>query len=260
MRLLRMSPVEGARPAELGSCRHPGRAPRRGALATAVRAVGARSRSNAGVSGIRRPPLAPRGLAGLGVAAGLVACCLRLESPIEFLLATYVLAWTWLVGGDPPPLAAGPRDARLADVRDHRRSRRRARRRGSARGRPRPPSFRARSTYSASPCDARPSAVLAVAVALGAAYTFALAFLTSVVEGDAHAYHLARAAFWKQEHELGYVADAVELRLNVNPPNAEIGQLATMLLSGGDRFVALPQLAAYGALARASSGSPAASA
>jgi hypothetical protein len=46
--------------------------------------------------------------------------------------------------------------------------------------------------------------VLAVAVSLGAAYTVALAFFTPVNEGDALAYHLARVAFWRQEHGIGY--------------------------------------------------------
>ena len=117
-----------------------------------------------------------------------------------------------------------------------------------ASGRPRPPSTR-RSLDALGSALRRPAvAVLAVAVGIGAAYTFALAFFTPVFEGDAHAYHLARAAFWKQAHEIGYIANALEPRLNVNPPNAEIGQLATMLLSESDRYVALPQLGAYLAL------------
>ena len=33
--------------------------------------------------------------------------------------------------------------------------------------------------------------------------------------------------------------------MNLFPPNAEIGQLATMLLGGRDRYAALPQLLAY---------------
>jgi hypothetical protein len=187
------------------------------------------------------------GLGGLVAAAGLVACCLRIESPIEFVLATYVLAWSWLVAValllSPPELvtrgwliagiAVGLVGAIVTWV---------------ARGRPPPPSP---SHAAASLKDAlrRPAvAVLAIVVGLGAAYTFALGVLTPVVDGDAHAYHLARAAFWKQAQEIGYIANALEPRLNVNPPNAEIGQLATMLLSGSDRYVTLPQLAAYGAL------------
>ena len=42
--------------------------------------------------------------------------------------------------------------------------------------------------------------------------------------------------------------NASDPRLNGNPPGAEIGVLATMLLSGGDRYAALPQVLALGAL------------
>ena len=37
------------------------------------------------------------GLGGLGATGALAACCLRLRSPIEYLLASYLLAWLWLV-------------------------------------------------------------------------------------------------------------------------------------------------------------------
>src|SRR5215471_18973593 len=38
------------------------------------------------------------GLAGLGALGALFACSLRLDSAVDFVLGTYVLAWTWLVG------------------------------------------------------------------------------------------------------------------------------------------------------------------
>ena len=82
-------------------------------------------------------------------------------------------------------------------------------------------------------------------MALGVLYIGALAFLTPVTDWDGLSYHLPRAAFWRQGQALGYVEGTADLRLNVNPPNAEIGQLATMLLTGTDRYVALPQLVAY---------------
>jgi hypothetical protein len=187
------------------------------------------------------------GLGALVAAAGLAACCLRLRSPLDFALAMYVLAWTWLVavalvlspaelltrGGLSAGIAAGLVVAVGVWV---------------LRGRPAPPPLRP-ALDAVRLALRRPAvAVLAVAVALGAAYTVVLALLTPVNEGDALAYHLARAAFWHQEHGLGYVAGTVDLRLDANPPNAEIGQLATMLLAGNDRYVALPQLAAFGAL------------
>ena len=55
---------------------------------------------------------------------------------------------------------------------------------------------------------------------------------------------MARAAFWRQHHGLSYIANALESRLNVNPPNAEIGVLFTMLTSGTQRFVGLVQVSA----------------
>jgi hypothetical protein len=193
------------------------------------------------------------GLASLAVAAGLVACCLRIRPLVEFVLATYVLAWAWLVvvTFSLSPLGLVTRPWLLAGV-------------GaavvgaavlwSARGRPGPPPLRP-ALRALAAASSRPAVlVLAVAVAIGLVYTVVLALLTPVNEGDALAYHLARVGFWKQEHGVGYVADAVDARLNAHPPFAEIGQLATIVLSGGDRYVALPQLLAYGALVLAVAG------
>jgi Glycosyltransferase family 87 len=187
-------------------------------------------------------------LTGLVVAAALVASCLRIHSLLEHALATYLLAWAWLVAVtyllSPPGLvtrgwltaaiAVGLAGALATWLRL---------------GRPAPPAFRA-ALGRARDALRRPALlVLAIAVAAGAVYTTAIAFLTPVNEWDSLGYHVARAMFWKQEHRLGYIEGAVEPRLDVNPPNAEIGQLATLLLSGGDRYVALTQLAAYAALA-----------
>jgi hypothetical protein len=187
------------------------------------------------------------GIGGLGVAAGLAACCLRLRSPLEFVVAAYILAWAWLVAltlALSPVrllthawLVVGVGVGVVAAVAAW-----------AAAGRPQPPPFRPASDSVLAALRNPAILILAVAVSLGAAYSVALALFTPVNEGDALAYHLARAAFWKQEHGIGYVANAVDVRLNANPPNAEIGQLATMLLSGSDRYVALPQLAAYGVL------------
>jgi hypothetical protein len=189
-------------------------------------------------------------VAGLGalVATGaLVACCLQLGSVLELVLAAYVVAWAWLVatvfalspfelvtqGWFLAAIAVGLALAAVAWLRA---------------GRPAAPAVRPGMEALRRALRRPVLAVLAVAVALGAAYTVALAFFTPVNEADALSYHVARAAFWRQENAVGYVTNAVDLRLNVSPPNAEIGQLATMLLAGNDRYVALPQLAAYGAL------------
>ena len=187
------------------------------------------------------------GLGTLSAAAILTASCLRLRSAAEFVLAAYVIGWLWLIvvllGLSPPRLVtrgwfvagllAGLAAALVA---------------WRARGSPRPTSFRP-ALGALSLRAIHPSVlVLGVGVLLGLGYTVALALFTPVNEGDSLAYHLARAAFWKQEQRIGYVPGAVDLRLDVSPPNAEIGQLATLLLAGGDRYVALPQLLAYGAL------------
>ena len=74
----------------------------------------------------------------------------------------------------------------------------------------------------------------------------ALAFATPPLDFDALLYHLPRAALWRQEHAVGYIAGASDPRLDGNPPGAELGVLATLVLWGGDRFVALPQLVALG--------------
>jgi hypothetical protein len=187
------------------------------------------------------------GVCALAAAAGLAACCFRLRFAAEFLLAAYVLAWAWLVALvlalSLPRLVT--RSWLLVGI-------------GAGlvaaiawwvgTGRPRPPSFRP-AIAALREALQRPSLlVLGVAVTAGLVYSLALAFLVPVNDPDALAYHLARAAFWHQEQGLGYIAHAVDPRLNGNPPNAEIGQLATMVLSGSDRYVALPQLGTYLAL------------
>lgn len=85
---------------------------------------------------------------------------------------------------------------------------------------------------------------LATAVVLALGYCAALGAFTAQNDWDSLTYHLARAAFWIQEGEVGYVAASDVIRINVNPPHAEIGAAVTMLLGDGDRFVFLPQFAA----------------
>ena len=190
-------------------------------------------------------------LAALGLlasAAALAACCLRRSSSLEFLLTAYVLAWTWLVAAtlvlSPFALvtrtwllgaaSAGLLGALAAWI---------------ASGRPPPPRLVPAASEAFHAVRTPILATLGLAVVVSAVYTTALGLLTPANDGDALAYHLARAAFWHQEHGVGYVPNVVDIRLNGNPPNAEIGQLVTMVLAGNDRYVALPQLFAYVALA-----------
>ena len=86
--------------------------------------------------------------------------------------------------------------------------------------------------------------VLGIVVFAGLAYSAALAVFTPPNEWDAMTYHLARAAFWIQQQAVAYVPESPVVMINAYPPNAEIGALFTMLLSGGDRYVGLVQHAA----------------
>jgi hypothetical protein len=96
-----------------------------------------------------------------------------------------------------------------------------------------------------------PLAFLACAVALAFAYLTALALWTPPNSFDSIWYHLPRAALWKQQHAVGYIPDAHELRLNVSPPVSEIALLYTMVVAAGDRFVGAVSLVAYCAAALA---------
>lgn len=187
------------------------------------------------------------GIAVLATTGALGATCLGARGAAQLLLTAYVIAWTQLVAVvlllSPPGLvtpgwlvAGLTVSAGAVAVVWH------------ARGRPRPPSLRpALRTFRA---ELRDPLVATLAVVVGACtlYVLGLAFLTPALEWDSLAYHLARASFWEQQQSVSYVPNASDPRLDGNPPGAEIGVLATMLLSGGDRFAALPQVLALAAL------------
>jgi hypothetical protein len=187
------------------------------------------------------------GLIGLGATGAFGARCLRLRSPVAFVLAAYLISWAWLVG---VTFALSParwvtRASLLGAI-------------GlgvgvafaawTASGRPRSPGVGRALRRSRRVLRDRAIAVLAVVVALGAMYSGALAFFTPSNDMDALEYHLARAALWHQQKGLGHVDGVDDARVNLFPPNAEVGQLATMVLASNDRYAALPQLLAYGAL------------
>ena len=186
------------------------------------------------------------GMGALAVTGALGACCLRLRSPVAFVLAAYLLAWTWLV---ILILALSP--ARWVT-------------RGSllaglvlgavlalagwaATGSPRPPELSRALPRARDAMRDPPILVLGAAVALGLTYIVALALFTP--PNDLDVYHVARASLWHQRHGVGHIANVEDARVNLFPPDAEIGQLATMLLASSDRYVSLPQLLAYGVLA-----------
>lgn len=87
--------------------------------------------------------------------------------------------------------------------------------------------------------------LLSAAVGLGFIYLAALAFFTPPNSWDAMWIHLARAAFWKQEHAVGFIAHANVPTLNTYPPVASMDALYAMVVAGDDRFVTAVALAAY---------------
>ncbi len=183
------------------------------------------------------------GCAGVVVAAGLWAACLGLRSPVAYTLATSVIATTEVVA---TTLALSPgrwvtRGAMLASITVLVAA---AMGTWHACGRPVPPvgrrTLRALRESLADPLVAGIVAASGVAVA----YLGLVAVRTSAFDMDVLLYHLPRAALWKQQHAVAYVAYAPDERIDAMPPNAEIGALFTMVLSGGDRYAGLVQLTA----------------
>jgi hypothetical protein len=83
------------------------------------------------------------------------------------------------------------------------------------------------------------------AVAAGAtAYSVALGLFRPPNDQDAVGYHLARAAFWAQQHAVGFIAGAKDVRLDSFAPNGEIVMAFTMVTSGSGRYAPLVQLVA----------------
>jgi dolichyl-phosphate-mannose-protein mannosyltransferase len=93
----------------------------------------------------------------------------------------------------------------------------------------------------------RAVAVLAGLALLTHAYTLIVAVTVPQSLPDTMLYHLPRAALWKQQHAVGYVANAPDERIDVFPPAAEIESSVSMILSHGDRSVALVQVLALAA-------------
>ncbi len=94
----------------------------------------------------------------------------------------------------------------------------------------------------------RPALVLSCAVAVALSYVAALVIGTPPNGWDQLNYHLARAALWAQSG-IGYIASAYDQRLNIYPPNGEIGFAFVLGLTRGENFAALVQFVAAGACA-----------
>ena len=112
------------------------------------------------------------------------------------------------------------------------------------RGRPMPPPFRPALGATGEALRDPVVAIPAAAVGGGLVYSVALAVATPPNDYDTLWYHLSRAAFWRQEHAVGYVERANDLRLDVFAPGAELISAWAMALSGDERFAALFQLVA----------------
>jgi 4-amino-4-deoxy-L-arabinose transferase-like glycosyltransferase len=115
------------------------------------------------------------------------------------------------------------------------------------RGKPRPPLGRPALHAVRDTLRDPVLALLALFVICGLGYSAALMLFTAPNGFDELVYHLPRAALWKQQHAVAYVARASEARINAFPPNAEIGDAFTMIFARNDRFVGLGQL--FGLLA-----------
>ncbi len=186
-------------------------------------------------------------LASIAGTAGLAAACLGTRTAPAYLLLAFSLVWVELVAAalllSPIGLVSRPwlevvvfacLAAALVVW--------------TARDQPRPPRVLPPAGVVRETLRDPALAVLAFVVSCGWVYVLALAFFTPPLEWDSLTYHLPRASFWLQNEAVGYIEHANDARLDGNPPGGEIGLLWTMALSGGDRFVALPQLAAASAL------------
>lgn len=124
----------------------------------------------------------------------------------------------------------------------------------AARGRPRPPAFRPVLSALRDVLRDPVVAVPAAAVSGALVYLGVLAAATPPNDYDTLWYHLSRAAYWAQQHAVGYVPQANDARLDVFPPAAEIVSTWAMALSGDERFASLFQLVALLAMMLAVAG------
>ena len=185
-------------------------------------------------------------LAGAGVllaTATFLVSSTRPSSVVSFLLGIYVVAWTEILALalglstighlGRTELAIGLLAALVPAVTVW-----------VACGRPRPPSLGPACRTLGESLRDPALATLSVTVGIALVYAIALGVGTPQNEWDSMSYHLTRAAYWIQQGSASYIPGAFDARVNVNPPNAEIGQLSTILLGGDDRFVWVPQLTA----------------
>jgi hypothetical protein len=183
------------------------------------------------------------GLALVTAAAWLSAASLRFRGAIDFVLAVYVCAVGVIVLvclvlspfdalTRPWLLVASAVVAGIAGAV------------WTLRGQPAAPPFGPATRAAGDALRDPVVAIPAVAVGLAFLYSAALAVATPPNDYDTLWYHLPRAAFWRQEHGIGYVERANDLRLDVFTPGSEIVSSWAMVLEGSERYAGLLQLAA----------------
>jgi hypothetical protein len=94
-----------------------------------------------------------------------------------------------------------------------------------------------------------PVLFLGVGVAVGLGYAVALILRTPPNGWDPLNYHLARVAFWLQSGRIGYIEPTYDERLNLNPPNAEIGSAFALGVTHDETTVGFVQFSAAAACA-----------
>jgi len=185
--------------------------------------------------------------AAIALSAGLAAASLRLRGAAAYVLASYVIAYAEIVivtAALSVPHHVGRWEIIVAV----------ATLLATSIGawifveRPRGPSPAQIVRTIATLMRDRPLVVLASGAALAFIYITALALFTPPNSVDALWYHLARAAFWRQQHAVAYIPAANDARLNGSPPVGEMPVLYTMVVGGTDRFVTMVALAGYVAI------------
>ena len=180
------------------------------------------------------------GAAGALAAAGLFTACLRLSSPLSFVLGTFVVAWatavtqtmllsvvrSWTSGWLLVAIAATLAVALCT---------------WGALGCPRPPLA---GTLPAARNVLRDPilAILCGAVAVAYGYLAVVALAIPPMDPDVLAYHLPRIVLWIQQQAVAPIPNAPGANLDANPPAAEIGQALGPLLTSSDRYASLFQM------------------
>ena len=181
------------------------------------------------------------GTAGLVATAALATCCLRLRSPLAYLLAAFLGTWAlavvesmllslvdaWTRAGLSAAIVIGLALSVVGWLRS---------------GRPAPPPLRPAVTAVREAARDPVVAIPLVAVGIALGYQIAVALLIPPIDIDPLAYHLPRIVMWIQQEAIAAIPGAPGSNLDGNPPGAEIAKGVTMLLAQTDRYAGLVQV------------------